>query len=1071
MPIKAIKLRAVFLLLLFTLMFISSNSFITEIQAGESLEESFKSTPLPFWEINNENILTQYGIGSQNILFTNYVFHEDGTNVNNWQEAYTEDLNDNFTFANGIIEFRGWAKDSGTDYDVYFSNSPSTRAGTFYLSIRGRLLQNQVNGPYFRYYDSDDISGNSAFFGMGGFTDYEVRTRNFTFNFEYGIESLRIDCYTNNLGEWWNFQIEYILLLWVEYEEDMSDVSDWSYDSSFGLAGGEYSFTTDGDIGDLLILTGGGTDEWVMYKTPMNYLITDFTRFSIRNKVTDNQMKIFTRITGTDLDVCPSYTQSTDWIIQNADITASAGKTIDWLYIRLDDNPDGIYGWQHGYFDYIEIWEVGGSINVSIPIEQFKNHKLEFMVDTDNLPDTTKLEFGIFQDYNSMNYDFSLENQIFEQREFSFNYSEYNYLRFKLDLKYSTNLFKITCYDENNSKLFDNLVYEYVRKTGNQFIISSVNFTDWFHLYYFTGSLNYETTWKEIIVDEDLNIDYSMLASSALGDDMLNDHEIIYNRFVSSFQFLRTNMFEYTYFSANLASELGVMLDIQFFYPDGTEFYRVNGKLYRTYNELVFFMKAYETIDSIESEIFSSACGSDLGTTEIEGNIQFAIWRTQDNHLASFYNPDADNFPDISEISRFLSDKTLDNFQANISITYFSEDILSGYRNFVIELEGFELGYGDIKGVAEPHFSSTWWDSIPIIGPLINAIMIAMNTIGSAIESGFAPLFTIIDSSVNTVTSAIAGLAGGIWVLFEGALNDIGLSLDSMASDIWTAFDTAITGIANVLDNVYSTLADIFTSIEGLVVLIEIIDTVIDNISTGISSLITGLNDLTGIVTTISNIATSINTAIDTISTIISSVLITLTDLDAVIDTFYGAFVTVATVIDTVSAIVNNVYTTLQNIATNFSTWVGNAITTTLIPAILAGIESVIDATFALWEYQLNLVGTALGWGAVGTFLFDFTDSVVLAVPSWLEFLINSISFMVEILVWINFMWNEYSATLILYGSLLVLFDIITALLSFDDQIILECVGRYLSVIEKIVIFMYNIISTILNAIWGILPF
>ncbi|GAJ04067.1 unnamed protein product, partial [marine sediment metagenome] len=46
-----------------------SNSSITEVNAG-ILEESFKATPLPFWEIDNQNVITEYGTNTQDVLFS-----------------------------------------------------------------------------------------------------------------------------------------------------------------------------------------------------------------------------------------------------------------------------------------------------------------------------------------------------------------------------------------------------------------------------------------------------------------------------------------------------------------------------------------------------------------------------------------------------------------------------------------------------------------------------------------------------------------------------------------------------------------------------------------------------------------------------------------------------------------------------------------------------------------------------------------------------------------------------------------------------------------------------------------
>ncbi|GAJ07443.1 unnamed protein product, partial [marine sediment metagenome] len=216
----------------------------------------------------------------------------------------------------------------------------------------------------------------------------------------------------------YEIQIEYIHI-WKYYEEDMTDISDWEYDSSAGLVGDEYGFYQDNGYAYLSAFAGGSEDEWVMYKTPMNYLITPFTRFETNHCIgIDNypNVQVTTRISGIGLDIQTSLTESEypEWEIQNTDLSVHTGKIIDWLYVKIDDIPNApSYGMIYGFWDYIKIYEIGGSLSTSIPTKQFIEPKLEFMIDTDNLADTTQLEFGIYQNNEPMNYQFYLENKTF----------------------------------------------------------------------------------------------------------------------------------------------------------------------------------------------------------------------------------------------------------------------------------------------------------------------------------------------------------------------------------------------------------------------------------------------------------------------------------------------------------------------------------------------------------------------------------------------------------------------------------------------------------------------------------
>jgi len=959
LAIKPTKLRAVFLLLLFILLFICSNSLVIEVKA-DSLEESFKNTPLPFWDIETENTLIEYGSNTQEILFSYGEWLEDFNDVSDWTFSNFEG-EDYFINENGVLDFFS-EYDAGNVEDIVYTNEISfSNPNVLYFEMRYKLDVANALNLYVHMYEQDDLSGNFGYkqffetttwltvswYMYDEFTSWDIST----------IESMKIRSRAD-VGTSFHLYIEYIHI-WKFYQEDFTDVSDWTYDSSVGLAGGEYGFGTDGNIGEIWIIAGGSEDEWVRWNTPVSYLITSKTNIEVRGKVETSLVICAIRLVGDGLEDFPMSFWTTSFDTKNADITDHAGKTIDTVGIQLNDNPDnGAIGNYSGYIDYINIWETDGTFNVSIPVEQFKNHKLEFMIDTDDLENTTKLEFGIFQNDESMNYDFQLQDNMLTQREFTFDYTEYNYLRFKLDLKYSTNYFKLSGYDENNSKLFSNIIYEYVRKIGNNFQILSNNITGWFHLYYFTGTVDYSTIWTETIVDLDPRIDYSMLSFSSWGDTDLDDHEVIYNRYVSNFQFFRTNIYLYTDFSISITPELGTIIDIQFYHPDGSEFYSVNGKLFRTENTFRFELEIYDGISLIHSSAIQG-----LGAQEIFSTFQFAIWRTQDNKVGAFYTYDNAVFTSEPDgIPRYVTNYTLENFQANVTITHFSKDIGVGYRNFESTLEGFELGYSGIDGVAEPHFSSTWWDSIPIIGPMINAIMAIGTAIIIAIEIGLSPITILLDS----IFGLIGGVANSVWILFEGALSNLGISIDALASDVFGFFDALLTGISDT---------------------------------------------------------------------------------------------------------VNDVYTSIVSISDNLVAWVSEGITDVLVPLLIDGMEDMIAAIFTLWEYQLNLIGTALGWGDVGTFLFDFTDTVVLAVPSWLAFLISTITLMVGILNFATAMYDEYGATFIMYAGLFIVLDILGAIMTLDLDKIGACLGKYIKVIIWVAEFLLGIISMVLSAIWGILPF
>jgi len=939
-------------------MSISSIFLITDVKA-ESLEESFKNTPLPFWDIETQTSMVQYGTNTQDILFNYGEWLEDFSDISDW------------VLLSGNGEFYG-----NRENIIIITPHDSVYTWVYTNILNGISIQNcyyeihysfNYTGVlaicYINLYKDIDMSGGLAYQILipdGEQDEWQIEA-DFIFDSDI-VKSIGLGIKSSNPTISLKIEVDYIHF-WREYQEDMSDVTDWEYFDSNGLVEGEYDFKSDNEISECWIICNDEGNEYVAYNILMDYEITSKTKFKAKTKVESAFVTVKLQLLGIGLDDYPVSHISTSWRIDNTVISDHAGKTINNLILYVDDTNDGTNtGNYSAYFDYIEIWEEGGIFDVSISIQQFKNQKFEFMLDTDDLTEYTKLDFGIFQNDNEMNYDFSLENQTFMQRDFEFDYSGYNYLRFKLDLKYSTNYFKLSCYDENNSKIFDNLIFEYVRKLGNNLKIQSDNFTGWFHLYYFMGDVDYLTIWKETIINQDPNIETYQLSASALGNNMLTEHEINYNRYITNFQFLRTNLIYDTEFSQSLLIYTGVIIDIQFYKSDGSKFYRINGQMDRVYTDLRFYVRIYETVDGIESQIFMSACGSNEGIASMLGDLKFAVWRAQDNHLGMFFIAGTLFDDNILGNPRFLSNKTLENFQANITITYFSEAFDSGYRNFIIELNGFELGHGGTEGVAEPHFSTTWWDSIPIVGPIINAFMIAGDVIISAIQMGLLPITGFLDS----LFGAIGGLAGGIWILFEASLSAMGVSIDAIAGDIFAFFNGILDAISGAID-------DIFASI--------------------------------------------------------------------------------------------------LNIADNFVIWLGDGINLYLIPAIIEGLSNLVEAVVGLLVIELNLVGNAIGWGDVGTFFFDAVNSTVITVPSWLNFVVGVVNWMVGGIVYVNSLITDFGPMLLYWGMVLIAIDVISSVITLDTDEIMSMVARYGNVIEKIVTFMFNLISAILNAVWGILPF
>ena len=465
--------------------------------------------------------------------------------------------------------------------------------------------------------------------------------------------------------------------------------------------------------------------------------------------------------------------------------------------------------------------------NIGVPLEPYKNHKIDLLFET-YMGYMSQIYLG-FQNFSVLLVN---ETLTFPDST-TYDYTS-NVLRFSFDIKYSINSFKLTISDNQSTKLCTYLDYLGISKSNKWFNISSTLFHESIVIIYsLSGSVNYAT---DFILDDSLASDESTysLFSATIDYTALTDetHYHTSTLFMTGFQFYRARLtMEYyttSYSEVNDGLDLIVENKFTFYEPDGTIKYTIYldsiidvGTTLGTASFYIQIKKGAVTV--FENDIV-------LPDTPLNANGEyygmFAVWKDQENYLWFKYNKNAFLTDTLTEEWVYWqSDEALENFQCTVFNEYainYAGDGLAYYAN--IANDETEYSYGNIKGVSEPHFSTSWWEGIPIIQQLIEGFIWLGNMLIGGINfiiDGFALGVTVI---LDSLYIAISGLGDVLYGLFEGIINTIIGILDSLydvlndlASEIWDFFtgilDTIYDGISALYDGVTAFFTDVFDNL------------------------------------------------------------------------------------------------------------------------------------------------------------------------------------------------------------------------------------------------------------------
>ena len=339
--------------------------------------------------------------------------------------------------------------------------------------------------------------------------------------------------------------------------------------------------------------------------------------------------------------------------------------------------------------------------------------------------------------------------------------------------------------------------------------------------------------------------------------------------FVPAFQFIRSEMLldvSITGLGAGDTIEFTQALSIDFFYINGTKLLTMYGyfhihdtnngdTLIQVWGEIgcKFSNGTYAYYSNIYIPIL------DIGDVDIRLNGKLAIWRTQENHigLGYFSVPYWNDWPSTYEgnLSTYITDFEIENYQANM--TWYSNIATTGLNTQVIEIifSANEYSYSNLAGVSQPHFSTNWWDSIPIVGWIINGFLfvagIIINGLAIAFGAIISGLSIILGPIISAVGAIIVAALSGLSAILSGILGAILTAVGALAGAVWALFTGAIdliiagiTGLAVAIGD-YISVVIVPALVAGLLTLVTALIGLVIWIVDALGALF-GITDLSG---------------------------------------------------------------------------------------------------------------------------------------------------------------------------------------------------------------------------------
>ena len=837
--------RELSLLLLFTILLFSSSYFIVPVSGAstDSQEQSFISTPLPFWNEDNINIISSFNDDNQTVKLSIDLPYSKKINITGSVGAGTDyqvklNVTYNSNMQSDFDDLRFYDNDKQTTLSYWIEEYTLNAFAIVWVKVIDDLDDNQ---EIYMYYGDSEVSSTSN--GEDTFNFYE-------------------DWETESIGSQWTItdsagSVSYSTVdathgsvIKVE-GNDGSNIytfySDNDYDNSYALrmraniekTVASAQITKQGWID----ISGNGYAMIESYQSAARIVIRDDDGVTDHQNIADsnyNSWHVFeSRRDGTD----------TQWLTDDIEVGegSCSPDIMDWhVYIYVRDAEYDTYNDWFVVRKYIVSEPIStfnnqtlntGVLDIEIPVLKYKNIKIETMFDTVDL--LTNISFR-FKGIEESNFKVTYRNDT-QKLYFDSNYldvSAYNLLRFTFELKYALNQFSCTVKDNESTVLKTFEKFTGVYKLNSFLCLNSSVFGGSMSLYYLSGDVSYYSEWLRDTSNEDTLVTQHDFGYTAYGETENIEHKSERSLFVSGFQFWRSEyLLDYDTGSIGQPAVndwfyVHISNEFTFYYPNGTELYRIETFMEAEVNGLATggnwlrgSNSSVEVYKHNELEFQNTPATYDpIMYVYNTWHAKFGIWRTQENNLGIKYNGDfkTDNF---SNWSYWFSEEPLENFQCNITHNFQLDVSQADTDSVEVSFISCEYAYNSLDGVSEPHFSTTWWDGIPIIGALINGFIWVGNMIIGGLTAGFnaivagtvalfSPLFTALQNAIGAV-------AGGVWALFSGAIAGVTAAINALAAGIWGLFSAAISGISDAIGSIVVGMVDwISASLEATLIFV-----------------------------------------------------------------------------------------------------------------------------------------------------------------------------------------------------------------------------------------------------------
>jgi len=524
----------------------------------------------------------------------------------------------------------------------------------------------------------------------------------------------------------------------------------------------------------------------------------------------------------------------------------------------------------------------GSPLRIDINLVEQRDYTISSMIETTYIEEGN-ISFLLSSDTVNSTSKLTITNSSYTYLEYFGTFSDF--IRFELTSKPIISLFKMKIMDSTFRQLNSSTINEILQVYDQFSIMMSEDFEGKIIIHYLSGNFDYSELHEfDLIAYSEIgDMDIYSFPTHAFvceyGEQEYILSEYQYQQKFISFQYYRS--YYNIYFETNLADGFYLNDYIEFtigsyeiIFTTEIQIDSVAGDIFT--GQLLIYKNSVLLFTS-ESDAFTYGF---LDTGGLAVNT-ITVWRTLEDKLgvavnsnSTLFGFDTENIE--TEFVYWYSDSINRDWTGDI-YRYYQVNALTDDSNEEIKcaiiLDNIEYNLFAKSGVAQPHFSSTWW-SAPFdwIFSLLNPLSSAASDLASSVSDMFRPITDPIGAAIETLGSLLSPILenvieglGGIGTILSGTILDaiIGIFSGVQTYLIDWLVDSFDWFVDTGLDTIGQAIADFLYWIVNAIGLLfgvtDLADSVLDllvNFGSAVSNLInfisliftTGLDIFTAIV-------------------------------------------------------------------------------------------------------------------------------------------------------------------------------------------------------------------------------